>query len=868
MRPSKVLLLVVGLVTMLIPPSRVQGQVSFPGPELLGRPTDESVTINVLASSAIEAYFEYGTQSGGENQTSPTSGAAANPLSAEANQPLVAVISGLTPDTQYYYHMVYRQSATSSWITRPEYSFHTARSANDTFAFTVTSDSHINIEFGNPALFQQTLQNIAGESPDFHLDLGDTFAMDDGCIAPCTNVTTQAQANSSYLNIRTNYFSIISPSVPIFLALGNHEQEEGWHMGDTGFAVEPPIMSANARNEYFLNPDPLLSSFYTGNTDTSYTGITTSNDHTIQDYYAWTWGDALFVVIDPYWYSTTKPYVGDEGGGESSTPGSGNRWDWTLGVAQYEWLEQTLQNSTAKYKFIFAHQVAGGLDDYGRGGAYAVPYVEWGGDNDDGTTWAFNTNRTDLNAAWTVPIHQLLVNTHVTAFFHGHDHEYAHEQRDGVVYQEVPMAADATYGYGFGLYTVDGVYTLKVLPNSGHLRVTVDPINGVTVQYVRASLAAAGGTNGAIADSYNIPAPATSGSPVVSSLALNPTTVVGSGVYSTGTVTLSGPVPSTSDGVQVTLASSNPNAATVPSQPISIPAGSTTGTFIVTSQAVTSSAAATITATATANGSGSAQAILTVNPVATGLTSLTLNPTSVVGGGANSASIGTVTLNGFAPSGGTFVALTSNSSNPSAATVPGSVTVPYNTTSNTFQIATSPVTSSTLVTVTATLNGSKTATLTVNPIPSFTPVRINSGGPAYTDSLAQLWTADAHFTGGSTYSVTNTITNTADPTLYKTSRYGASFSYAISAPAGTYSVTLKFAEPVWSAKGKRVFNVAINGTTVLSKFDIFAAAGAEFKAVDETFPVTMTSSGTITIKFTTGSAGNPLVNAIQVVASP
>ena len=333
-----------------------------------------------------------------------------------------------------------------------------------------------------------------------------------------------------------------------------------------------------------------------------------------------------FVVIDPYWYSTTKPYVGNEGGGESSTPGSGNRWDWTLGLAQYEWLQQTLQNSTAKYKFIFAHQVSGGLDDYGRGGAYAVPYVEWGGDNDDGTTWAFNSNRTDVNSLWTVPVHQLLVNNHVTAFFHGHDHEYAHEQRDGVVYQEVPMAADATYGYGFQQYMADGVYTLKVLPNSGHLRVTVDPNNGVTVQYVRASLAAASGTNGAIADWYNIPAPATSGSPVVSSLTLNPTSVVGSGVYSTGIVTLNGSVPSTSSGVQVTLASSNTNAATVPSQPISIPAGSTSGTFTATSQQVTSSATTIITATATANGSGSAQATLTVNPVATGLTSLTLNP--------------------------------------------------------------------------------------------------------------------------------------------------------------------------------------------------------------------------------------------------
>ena len=147
MKPSKVLLLVGGLVAMVMPLSSARGQVSFPGPELLGRATDQSVTINVIASSAIQAYFEYGTQSGGENQTSATSGSAGNPLSAAANQPLVAVISGLTPDTQYYYYMVYRQSGKSSWITRPEHSFHTARSAGDAFTFTVTSDSHINIVF-------------------------------------------------------------------------------------------------------------------------------------------------------------------------------------------------------------------------------------------------------------------------------------------------------------------------------------------------------------------------------------------------------------------------------------------------------------------------------------------------------------------------------------------------------------------------------------------------------------------------------------------------------------------------------------------------------------------------------------------------
>jgi hypothetical protein len=125
--------------------------------------------------------------------------------------------------------------------------------------------------------------------------------------------------------------------------------------------------------------------------------------------------------------------------------------------------------------------------------------------------------------------------------------------------------------------------------------------------------------------------------------------------------------------------------------------------------------------------------------------------------------------------------------------------------------------------------------------------------------------ADTGYNGGSPYTVTHAITNTNDPTLYKTSRFGPSFSYTITAPAGKYLVTLKFAELYWTVAGGRVFNVAINGTNVLSNFDIFKAAGAAFKAVDVTFSVT--SSGKITIQFTTGTAGNPLVNAIQVVGS-
>jgi hypothetical protein len=465
------------LISALV--SNVHGQVSFPGPELLGRPTSNSITVNVVASATIEAYFEYGTESGNYPYQTTT-------VSSSAGEPIEVVLSDLQNNTLYYYRMVYRQVGASIWIPRDEHSFYTQKPPGSTFTFTITSDSHVNILLGNSSLYQTTLLNVGNDNPDFHLDLGDTFAMD--------NVTTQTQANNAYLSQRS-YMGLISHSFPIFLALGNHEQEEAWHLDDTGNpATSKPVMGANARKRYFLNPIP--DAFYSGNTNTP--SVFIEGDHLPEDYYAWEWGNALFVVIDPFWHTTVKPFLGNLGGGESSDVGSGDRWDWTLGWKQYNWLKRTLENSKAAFKFVFAHQETGGTEDYIRGGANAVPYNEWGGYNKDGITWGFGLHR----PGWDVPIHQLMVQNGVTAFFHGHDHEFAHEKRDGIIYQLVPMAADASYGFGFQNYQETDPYTIRVLPNSGHLRVTVSPLTA-TVDYVRAFLPGSG-TNGQIADTYTI----------------------------------------------------------------------------------------------------------------------------------------------------------------------------------------------------------------------------------------------------------------------------------------------------------------------------------------------------------------------------
>ena len=72
------------------------------------------------------------------------------------------------------------------------------------------------------------------------------------------------------------------------------------------------------------------------------------------------------------------------------------------------------------------------------------------------------------------------------------------------------------------------------------------------------------------------------------------------------------------------------------------------------------------------------------------------------------------------------------------------------------------------------------------------------------------------------------VTNPAPQSVYQTERGGA-MRYTVDgfAPRSAHSVTLHFAEVVFNAARKRRFNVDINGSRVLTTFDIFSAAGAE-----------------------------------------
>jgi poly(3-hydroxybutyrate) depolymerase len=142
-------------------------------------------------------------------------------------------------------------------------------------------------------------------------------------------------------------------------------------------------------------------------------------------------------------------------------------------------------------------------------------------------------------------------------------------------------------------------------------------------------------------------------------------------------------------------------------------------------------------------------------------------------------------------------------------------------------------------------------------------VSINAGG----QPTGGYW-ADQFFTGGATYANSETIdmaqlsSNPPPAAIFGTERYGA-MAYTIPNRSGAQTVTLYFAETYLSGPGQRLFGVSINGTSVLSSFDIYASAGGTNRAIARTFSTTADSSGQVVIRFIPGTE-NPKINGITV----
>ena len=462
---------------------------------ILCRPTRTSMTVSARASTARDGWIEFAKAGDAKTRS----------LDAQPMKPGETVLfdlTGLEPDAEYAYRFCWK-SAGGQAGRGDENRFRTPASPGTAFTFAIQADSHLDSNM-DTAVYARTLGNMAADRPAFLVDLGDTF-MTDKRGRDFTQTLPQYDA-------QRHWFGIPCRAAPLFMALGNHDGEKG----DSGTAAADigPWSYAERTSRF---PPPVTGA------GGMYTGDTAFRDGQGSNYYAFEWGDALVIVLDPFWSTTQRIRSGGGGGargGEGQGGGGGGNpdrvieptdasWAMTLGREQYDWLDRTLAASKAPHRFVFIHHLVGGKGgSEARGGAESSLFFEWGGRNADGSP-GFAERR----PGWPMPIHDLLVKHGVDAVFHRHDHLYVHSGRDGLTYQCVPQPGNpaggtrSAEGYGYRSGTILG--------SPGYLRVKVTP-EAAKVEFVRSAIEGGDArrrereANGTVVDSYELPAARTS----------------------------------------------------------------------------------------------------------------------------------------------------------------------------------------------------------------------------------------------------------------------------------------------------------------------------------------------------------------------
>lgn len=150
-------------------------------------------------------------------------------------------------------------------------------------------------------------------------------------------------------------------------------------------------------------------------------------------------------------------------------------------------------------------------------------------------------------------------------------------------------------------------------------------------------------------------------------------------------------------------------------------------------------------------------------------------------------------------------------------------------------------------------NDGETTTATKRVLPY---LALNAGGSDLTSGPNEYMRDDGYASGGSEYSTGDDIEGLSGGNVYLTERYGKDFEHTIAVPDGEYVVTLQFAEIYWGKDGRsgpnqRVFDVQVEGTTMLDDLDIYQRAGGEDRVYKKQIPVQVTD-GELTIRYDAG----------------
>ena len=334
-------------------------------------------------------------------------------------------VGDLVPGTHYDYEVLLNEQDGPRVIYAG--SAKTQAPPGQAFRFALLTDSHIpprTIPVDESLVYapqEATLANVAPrigkDEPDFVMNLGDMLDFHNyGFNPPPPGQATR----EAYLNYRRLLGDTLGNAAH-YVVIGNWDGENG--------DFSSTEIDTSRQERWLYAPGPTPETYPEGGSDA-------------QDYYAFQWGDALFVVLNVMTYTPTQHLL-------SHFPGVAD--DWTLGEEQMAFLESTLETATSKWRFLLIHHAVGGAaataedSAYGRGGGQAARVGEQS------------------------KVHDLMLEHGVQVFFYGHDHVFTDMVVDDIHYT-LPGSAGAPWKFD-ALYTgYDQYWT-----DSGHARVDVSP---------------------------------------------------------------------------------------------------------------------------------------------------------------------------------------------------------------------------------------------------------------------------------------------------------------------------------------------------------------------------------------------------------
>lgn len=397
-------------------------------PPVLSCPTETSIRIGALnEKGTAEAMLEVRKE-----------GAA----SWDRPEPVVKVgdyeilnwtLKNLTGATRYEYRILLKRQGSEAFRPASAGSFRTQRKGPASYTALLMTDPHTgSFPLGSsPALtLDRVVQNVAPLNADFVLALGDNVAWRGSREFPQRSADGALAAYSQY----RRQIGPLSAHCPHFGVIGNWEGESG------KFPARNIEIVAGVRQA--LLPAPNHQTYPQGGSER-------------QDYYAFSWGDALYIILNVQTYSLPS----DPDHLPSLMADVNQISEWTLGDKQMAWFEQTLKNATERYRFVCIHHTAGGNagdalnTNYGRGGPRAVGTGEQ------------------------VKIHALMKKHKVQIFFYGHDHVFVDEVVDGIHYT-LPGSCGAPWKF-----TKEETGYDRFWPDSGHATLEITP-EKATVKFI------------------------------------------------------------------------------------------------------------------------------------------------------------------------------------------------------------------------------------------------------------------------------------------------------------------------------------------------------------------------------------------------